>query len=109
MLLFTKKSGNPAAGPVLDKRYADAQGRLYFYDNAKFILIFLVVLGHAISPFKSNGPGHEFFYFLWRIINALHMPCLIFISGFFAKKYIRPDGSINVQRPFTYIIYYLVA
>lgn len=96
-------------GPVLDKRYADAHGRLYFYDNAKFILIFLVVLGHAISPFKSGGPGHEFFYFLWRTINALHMPCLIFISGFFAKKYIRPDGSINVQRPFTYIIYYLVA
>ncbi len=108
-MLFTKKGGAPVAAPKLDSRYADAQGRLYFYDNAKFILIFLVVLAHAISPFKSSGPGHEFFYFLWRIINALHMPCLIFISGFFAKKYIRPDGSINLQRPFTYIVYYLVA
>ena len=91
--------------------YRDSKGREYFYDNAKFILIFLVVLAHAISPFKDmNGfwlKGE--FMLLWRAINTMHMPCLIFISGFLAKKYIRPDGSINVQRPFTYIVYYLAA
>lgn len=91
--------------------YKDSKGREYFYDNAKFILIFLVVLAHAISPFKSMSatPLDGAFMYLWRVINTMHMPCLIFISGFLAKKYIRPDGSINVQRPFTYIVYYLAA
>ena len=94
---------------VKDIKYADEKGRLYFYDNAKFILIFLVVLAHAISPFKSEGPGYQFFHFLWRVINTLHMPCLIFISGFFAKSYIGKDGSIKVQRLFTYIMYYVAS
>lgn len=89
--------------------YADEKGRLYYYDNAKFILIFLVVLAHACSPFKGEGSTGFFFTYLWRMINTLHMPCLIFISGFFAKKYIRPDGTINVQRPFTYVLIYLFA
>ncbi len=108
-MLFGKKTVAVPAGKALDSRYADEKGRLYFYDNAKFILIFLVVFAHAITPFMTNGAGHEFFLFLWRIINVLHMPCLIFISGFFAKKYIRPDGSFNVQRPFMYMLYYFVA
>ncbi len=92
-------------------KYRDAKGREYFYDNAKFILIFLVVLGHAISPFGEMRDlnMHYPFLYLWRIINTLHMPCFIFISGFLAKKYIGSDGSINVQRPFTYMVYYLAA
>ncbi len=96
-------------GQPLDRAYADEKGRLFFYDNAKFILIFLVVLGHLIEPFRTSGQGSAMFLFAWRIINTLHMPAMIFISGFFAKKYIRPDGSFNVQRPFTYMVYYLVA
>ncbi|MGN0452374.1 MAG: acyltransferase family protein [Ruminococcus sp.] len=96
-------------GTKLCPKYADEKGRLYFYDNAKFILIFLVVLAHAISPFKAGGPGHELFHFLWRVINTLHMPCLIFISGFFAKSYIGKDGTIKVQRLFTYMVYYVAS
>lgn len=84
--------------------YADEKGRLYFYDNAKFILIFLVVLAHIISPFKTDN---YILHTLWRFINTLHMPTLIFISGFFAKKYIRPDGGLKVQRTFSYIMLFL--
>ncbi len=97
---------NTANRLTVNSRYEDEKGRMYYFDNAKFILIFLVVLAHAISPFKTNSP---IYMMLWRTINTLHMPCLIFISGFFAKKYIRPDGGINVQRPFTYIVFYLFA
>ncbi len=89
--------------------YSDAKGRLYYYDNAKFILIFLVVLAHALSPFKAQGESAEIFMYLWRVINTLHMPCLIFISGFFAKKYIGKSGAIKVQRVFTYVMYYAFA
>lgn len=105
------KASYPADLTKVGDMYRDPKGREYFYDNAKFILIFLVVLAHAISPFKDMAgfwlKGE--YMLLWRAINTMHMPCLIFISGFFAKKYIRPDGSINVQRPFTYIVYYLAA
>ena len=92
---------------TLPKRrdYCDEKGREFFFDNAKFILIFFVVLAHAISPLKT---GNVYLTFLWRILNVMHMPCLIFISGYFAKRYIRRDG-INVQRPVTYIILYLAA
>lgn len=105
------KASAPADITKAGDMYRDSKGREYFYDNAKFILIFLVVLAHAISPFKSMSatPLSGAFMYLWRVINTMHMPCLIFISGFLAKKYIKPDGFINVQRPFTYIVYYLAA
>ena len=107
--MFGKRTTTISGGNIHNDKYADEKGRLYFYDNAKFILIFLVIAAHAITPFMSNGEGQFFFLFIWRIINILHMPCLLFISGFFAKRYIRPDGSFNVQRPFTYMVYYCVA
>lgn len=109
-----RKAFPTKAAPTLAKGsndpYRDEKGREYFFDNAKFILIFLVVVAHLASPHKSikGNTMNDQYMLLWRVINTLHMPGLIFISGYFAKKYIRPDGSINVQRPFTYIVFYLV-
>lgn len=80
------------------------KGRLYFYDNAKFILIFFVVLAHYLSPLTVQFP---FCRTLWYTINTFHMPAFIFISGFFAKSYISADRTIKVQRTATYIILFL--
>jgi len=91
----------PAVNP-----YEDEKGRKYFFDNAKYILITLVVLAHFISPFKSD---HNVVKAIWVVINTLHMPTLIFISGFFAKSYLKKPGVIKVQRPATYLILYLAA
>lgn len=88
------------------KEYCDERGREYYFDNAKFILIFLVVLAHAISPLKSDMPIIKT---MWTVINAMHMPCLIMISGYFAKSYIKKDGSVKTQRLLTYVVYYLAA
>lgn len=85
--------------------YQDEKGRDFFFDNAKFILIFLVVLAHALSPLKT---GNGFLTYMWRVINTLHMPCLIFISGYFGKRYISGKG-LKVQRPFTYAVLYIAA
>ena len=87
-------------------QYANEKGRLYYYDNAKFILIFLVVTAHFISPLTSSIP---FCKTLWSTINCFHMPAFIFISGFFAKSYISADRTIKVQRTTTYILIYLAA
>lgn len=87
------------------KVYADERGREFYFDNAKFILITLVVLAHAISPLKGYFKEVET---LWTVINSLHMPCLIFISGYFAKSYIK-DGVVKTQRLVTYVVYYLAS
>ncbi|MCT2538180.1 acyltransferase family protein [Aquibacillus koreensis] len=54
-------------------------------DNAKFLLIFLVVFGHVIQPFKSDLKSVEVLYH-W--IYLFHMPAFIVLSGFFAKGFL---------------------
>lgn len=58
-----------------------------FIDNAKFVLILLVVFGHVIQPFTTEK-GVEVLYH-W--IYLFHMPAFIMLSGFFAK------GSMNKE------------
>ncbi len=53
-----------------------------YFDNAKFILIFLVVFGHFISPHKDNS---ESLYTVYNFIYTFHMPAFILIGGFFSK------------------------
>ncbi len=53
-----------------------------FFDNAKVLLIFLVVFGHIIQPFISDSKGMNTLY-MW--IYTFHMPAFILLSGFFAK------------------------
>lgn len=54
--------------------------RSAFYDNAKAILIFTVIAGHLI---EMTLPDFET---LWKFIYLFHMPCFVFISGYFSKK-----------------------
>lgn len=56
--------------------------RNYFLDNAKVLLIFLVVFGHLLQPFVAGSSNLNTLY-LW--IYTFHMPAFILLSGFFAK------------------------
>lgn len=56
--------------------------RDYFFDNAKFILMFFVVFGHLLKDFISD---HEGILAMYKTIYTFHMPAFIFVSGFFAK------------------------
>lgn len=49
-----------------------------FFDNAKFVLIFLVILGHISSNDKLSLATTEWIF-------SFHMPLFIFISGYFTK------------------------
>lgn len=64
-------------------RNSGKQERDYFFDNAKFILITLVVISHAITPFIGTSGWNRTLYLL---LFTFHMPLFLFISGFFAKK-----------------------
>jgi len=55
--------------------------RSYYFDNGKFLLIFLVVLGHSITTFKDD----QTFNAIYNTIYTFHMPAFILISGYFAK------------------------
>ena len=46
-----------------------------FLDGLKFLLIYLVILGHL--PFSSMG--------LHQVIYSFHMPMFVFLSGYFSK------------------------
>ncbi|MBU1109384.1 MAG: CapA family protein [Candidatus Riflebacteria bacterium] len=55
--------------------------RLYFWDNAKGVLIFLVVFGHFLFPYRDiKGVGVVF-----DLIYLFHMPAFIFISGYLSR------------------------
>src|SRR5690606_8207293 len=56
--------------------------RDYYFDNAKFILIFLVVFGHLIQSYIDSN---SFFSALYKLLYTFHMPAFILVSGYFAK------------------------
>ena len=54
-----------------------------FADFLKYILIWMVVLGHFINLYqRSAGP----FGGLYNCIYTFHMPLFVFISGYFSKR-----------------------
>ncbi|WP_240407250.1 acyltransferase family protein [Gracilibacillus halophilus] len=53
-----------------------------YVDNAKVVLIFLVVFGHLIQPLKQEIEAVDAMY---QWIFLFHMPAFILVSGFFAK------------------------
>lgn len=54
----------------------------YYYDNIKFILIFIVVVGHYCEKYSQSVLLNGIFTFIY----SFHMPLFIFLSGYFSKK-----------------------
>lgn len=75
--------------------------RLYGYDNVKFILIFLVVLGHLLE-ISSDFIGKDLLY---KMIYSCHMPVFIFLSGFFAKF---NSSKIIFHQIYPYILFQIL-
>lgn len=55
-----------------------------FFDNAKFLLMIVVVFGHLLQPFIGEATWSHDLYFT---IYSFHMPAFILISGYFAKSF----------------------
>lgn len=82
----------------------DKKERIYFYDNLKFILITLVVIGHflLLIPDVNGAKG------LILFIYSFHMPLFVFVSGFFAKKIKDKNGNFRLERIFGLLIIYII-
>ena len=55
-------------------------GRVAFYDNIKFVMITLMVIGHFIDVHTGEDDISQSIYIF---IYAFHMPMLLFVSGLF--------------------------
>lgn len=73
-----------------------------YLDNAKLILVFLVVLGHLIQVFSRHKPYLLYFFF---VIYGFHIPALVLVSGFLSKNY---SSSQFVKHLFRLLIPYLI-
>ena len=57
--------------------------RDYYFDNLKFILIFLVVFGHLVGiTYKETQIEKSIYFFIY----LFHMPAFIIVSGYFSKN-----------------------
>ncbi|MFJ6831833.1 acyltransferase family protein [Streptomyces sp. NPDC091209] len=66
-----------------------AKQRDAFFDNAKYLAILLVAMGHSWEPLKGQSRILETAY---TIVYAFHMPAFIIISGYFSRGFdMRPD------------------
>ncbi|MEU7225923.1 acyltransferase family protein [Streptomyces chrestomyceticus] len=68
---------------------AAGSGRSAFFDNAKYLAIVLVAMGHSWEPLtgQSRTAGA-----LYMTVYAFHMPAFIIISGYFSRGFdLRPD------------------
>ncbi|WP_017538391.1 acyltransferase family protein [Nocardiopsis halophila] len=74
--------GAEAAAPARPPR----AGRDALLDNAKFLLIVLVVAGHAIEPTTESRIAEAVYFWVY----LFHMPAFVLISGYLSKS---QDGS----------------
>ncbi|WP_430611172.1 acyltransferase family protein [Enterococcus sp. DIV0876] len=86
--------------------------RTAYFDNAKFLLMILVVFSHLLQSFIGD---RKFYHDLYYFIFTFHMPAFVFISGYFAKPLTKGSKiKVLVKRfllPYLffqvfYIIYY---
>lgn len=77
-------------------------GRIYLFDNIKFLAILLVVIGHAIN-FLTETDGNMLEKSLYLTIYSIHMPLFIFISGLFLKP-MDKSTKFPKQKVISYIL-----
>lgn len=64
-----------------------AKQRDAFFDNAKYLAIVLVAIGHSWEPLKGDSRVLQATY---QFVYAFHMPAFIVVSGYFSRSF---DGS----------------
>lgn len=67
--------------------------RIAVWDNARFLLIALVVMAHAISTVRTDT---SFGFGVYTFIYLFHMPAMIALSGLFSKAETSPKAVRSV-------------
>ncbi|MEU0248017.1 acyltransferase family protein [Streptomyces sp. NPDC006235] len=83
----TRASTSRAAAPPKQAGQRDA-----FFDNAKYLAIVLVAIGHAWEPLRD---GSRTVSALYMVVYAFHMPAFIVISGYFSRSFDASPGRVR--------------
>ncbi|WP_396447687.1 acyltransferase family protein [Actinomadura sp.] len=94
-----RHSGDRPAG----ERPAPKQRDAYF-DNVKFFLIMLVVLGHCWEVFRNDSHAVNAAY---SLVYGFHMPVFVFVSGYFSRGFMKNTEKFRVIFP-TLIVPYVI-
>ncbi|WP_245997383.1 acyltransferase family protein [Streptomyces armeniacus] len=70
-------------GPDTETRH-HARARDPYFDNAKYLAIVLVAMGHAWEPLRGESRAAAALYIF---VYTFHMPAFIMIAGYFSRGY----------------------
>ncbi|MEU1463676.1 acyltransferase family protein [Streptomyces sp. NPDC005727] len=70
-----------------------------FFDNAKYLAIVLVAMGHVWEPLRA---GSRAVSALYMFVYAFHMPAFIVISGYFSRHF--EASPRNIRRLVTGVV-----
>lgn len=78
-----------------------------YFDNAKAILIILVVLGHTLSEVFNRN---EWIATIYMFIYLFHMPAFVLVSGFFSRKMKGKKDLLNLVKKLLipYILFQII-
>ncbi|MER6051682.1 acyltransferase family protein [Streptomyces sp. NPDC001793] len=77
------RAGRAGAGPAATTEPRPPT-RDAFFDNAKYLAIVLVAMGHSWEPLRSGSRSAAALYIA---VYAFHMPAFIIISGYFSRSF----------------------
>lgn len=69
-----------------------------YWDSAKAVLIFLVILGHMIQYMGDYAPNSFWSHPVFKSIYMFHMPLFVLMSGFFSAGSIGRRGWASFPR-----------
>jgi fucose 4-O-acetylase-like acetyltransferase len=85
--------------PTLTGSIPTSKRRVPFWDNARFVAVTLVVIGHGIQRLTYDSDNALVVYL---VIYAFHMPAFALISGYFSKA--SPPGARQMKKVLTDIL-----
>ncbi|MGW5864982.1 acyltransferase family protein [Streptomyces sp. NPDC055239] len=77
----------PTVAPKPPVKQRDA-----FFDNAKYLAIVLVAMGHAWEPLRGDSRAAAALYIT---VYSFHMPAFIVISGYFSRSFDASPGRLK--------------
>jgi fucose 4-O-acetylase-like acetyltransferase len=86
-----RQSSESTGSPQGERQKRSIQRDAYF-DNAKYLAIVLVAMGHAWEPLRD---GSRSVTALYNFVYAFHMPAFIVISGYFSRSFDASPAKIR--------------
>lgn len=74
----------PSGQNEQSKQNEHTKQRDAFFDNAKYLAILLVAIGHSWEPLKGDS---RVLQGLYMVVYSFHMPAFIIISGYFSRSF----------------------